>query len=196
MLARPTGEYRADACLPSITAMSEPTGDQWAAILVGHQWPGSPALETIMTAAVSRRAISRAFHDYADVLRSAAMPLSDQRGDTADGIRASFRGGADHARAVAERNAAKTTALEQAHGCAAALRSALQEIADRGSGLIRAITDGDEPLKDERIAAVVAAARAEADGRAALCLQEIYGSIQTVLDACGAGVSAHEFAGG
>lgn len=178
--------------------MTELTGDGWAAALVGHQWPGSSALDILSAAAVSRRSACNAFHDYADVLRSAADVLSDQRGDTADGIRAAFRGGEDHARAVAERNAAKTAALTQAHGYASALRSALQEIAERGSRLIRSILDGDEPapVKTARIAEVVAAAQTEADGRAALCLADLRRSIQAVLDASGADMSVHGFSGG
>lgn len=196
MLPRPQGEYRADTGVPSIAGMSELTGDEWATVLVGHQWPGSAALAALSAAAASRRDLSSRFHDYADVMRSATAVLSDQQGDAADGIRAAFRGGEDHARAVAERNAAKAAALTHAHRCVAELRSALGEIADRGSRQIRSIAGGADPWQAARIAEVIAAARADADGRTALCLQEVYGSIQIVLDACGADVSAREFAGG
>lgn len=197
MLPRPAGEYRTDTAVPSIPAMSELTGDEWAAVLVSHQWPGSPALATLSAAAASRRAVGSAFHGYADALRSVTESLlSDQRGDAADGIRAAFRGGEDHAREVAERNDAKTAALTSAHRCAAELRSALREIADRGSSRIRAITEGHDPaaVKAARIAEAIKAAQHDADTRAALCMQEIYGSIQTVLDSCGADTSAREFA--
>lgn len=198
MLPRVEGEYRADACVPSIAGMSDPTGDEWTAVLVGHQWPRSEALAALSAAAASRHEVGNAFHGYADVLQSATGALSDQRGDAADGIRSAFLDGQDHARAVAERNAAKATALTQAHRCVAGLRSALGEIADRGSAQARAIIDGHDPapVKAARIAEVIQTARTEADGRAASSMQEVYGSIQTVLDACGADISAREFAGG
>lgn len=176
--------------------MSELTGDEWTSVLVGHQWPGSAALAILSAAAASRRELSNSFHGYADVLQSVTAFLSGQQGDTADGIRAAFRGGEDHARAVAERNCAKAAALTHAHRCVAELRSALGEIADRGSTQIRSITEGPDTAKAARITEVIQEARAEADRRAALCIQEVYGSIQTVLDACGSDVSAREFAGG
>lgn len=177
--------------------MTELTGDQWAAVLVGHQRPGSSALAVLSAAAESRRAIGSAFHDYADVLRSVTdSVLCDQIGDTADGIRAAFRDGENHARTVAERNAAKTAALVHAHRCAAELRSTLREIAERGVGQIRSIIDGPDAasVKAARIAELVRAAQSEADVRAASCIQEIYASIQTVLDSCGAQGCAREFA--
>lgn len=175
--------------------MSELAGDEWAETLVGHQWPGSSALATLSAAAASRQSVGSSFHGYADVLGSVTDALSDQQGEAADGIRASFRAGAEHARGVAERNAAKTAALTHAHRCTTELRSALREIADRRAGQIRSILDGRDPMKAERVAEVIAAARTEADGRAALCMQEVYGSIQAVLDACGAEISAREFTG-
>ncbi len=199
MVPRCSGEYRADTSVPSIAAMSDLTGDEWAAVLVGHQWPGSSALTTLSAAAASRREVGSAFHGYADVLCSVAdSVLSDQRGDAAESIRESFRAGADHARRVGERNAAKADALARAQRCAAQLRSALAEIADRRARQIHSIIDGDDPApaKTARIAEVVQEAQTEADSRSALCMQEIYGSIQAVLDACGTDIPARRYTGG
>lgn len=184
--------------MPSIPGMSELTGDEWSATMVGHQWPGASALITLSDAAASRQSAAEAFHGYADGLGSVTGALRDQQGEAAESIRAAFRDGEDHARAVAERNAAKSAALTRAHHTVSALRSALWEIAERGRGQIRMIIDGDDPapVKTARIAEVVAAARTEADGRAGLCAHEVYGSIQAVLDACGASLSAREFSGG
>lgn len=195
MLPRLPGEYRADACVPSIAGMTELARDEWAQALVGHQWPGSSALATLSAAAASRQSVGSAFHGYADMLGSVTGVLSDQQGEAGDGIRASFRAGADHARGVAERNAAKNAALTHAYRCTAELRSVLLEIADRRAGQIRSILDSPDPMKPARVAAVIAAARTEADSRAAQCMQEVYGSIQAVLDACGAEISAREFTG-
>ncbi|MGV0991328.1 MAG: hypothetical protein ACOYBX_09780 [Mycobacterium sp.] len=177
--------------------MSDLPGDPWAALLVGHQWPGSSALAILSTAATSRHSVGISFHGYADALRSVSdTVLSDQEGDTADGIRASFRHGEGHARGIAERNSAKKAALDRAHRCASELRSALAEIADRGGEQIRVILNGKEPAaaKVAGIAAVARAAQSEADARAALCMQDVYGSIQTVLDTCGHDCSARQFA--
>lgn len=177
--------------------MSDLPGDQWAPLLVGHQWPGSSALAVLSAAAASRQAVGTSFHSYADALGSVAQTvLADQEGAAAENIRAAFRGGEEHARAVAERNAAKKEALDCAHRRASELRSALTEIADQGSRQIRSIIAGEDPTpaKISRIVEVVLAAQTDADARAAMCAQEIYGSIQGVLDTCGPTISAREFA--
>ena len=177
--------------------MSDLPGDRWAPVLVGHQWPGSSALAILSAAAASRHAVGTSFHSYSDVLRSISQTvLADQEGAAAENLRASFRGGAEHAHAVAERNAAKKEALDGAHRRASELRSALSEIADRGSRQIRSIIAGEEPApaKIARVVEVVLAAQTDADARAAMCMQEVYGSIQSVLDTCGPQTSAREFA--
>lgn len=177
--------------------MSDLPVDPWAAILVGHQWPGSSALATLSAAASSRHSVGAAFHGYADALRSVSdTVLSDQHGATAESIRASFRTGEGHARGIADRNTAKKAALDRAHRCVSELRAALAEIADRGTRQIHSIQDGSESaaVKIAAIVAVVQAAQTDADTRAALCLQDVYGSIQTVLDTCGHDSSARQFA--
>lgn len=179
--------------------MSDLPGGQWAHVLVGHQWPSSSAMAVLSAAVASRHAVGASFHSYADVLRSVSQTLlTDQEGVAADNIRASFRGGEEHARAVAERNAAKKEALDCAHRRASELRSALTEIADRGAGQIRSIIAGEDPApaKIARVVEVVLAAQTDADARAAMCMQEIYGSIQSVLDTCGPTTSARQFAHG
>ena len=179
--------------------MSDLPGGQWAPVLVGHQWPGSSALAVLSAAVASRHAVGTSFHSYAEVLRSVSQTvLAEQEGVAADNIRASFRGGEEHARAVAERNAAKREALECAHRRASELRSELTEIADRGSRQIRSIVAGEDPApaKIARVVEVVIAAQTDADARAAICMQEIYGSIQSVLDICGPMTSARQFAHG
>lgn len=177
--------------------MSELPGGQWGPVLVGHQWPGSSTLAVLSAAAASRRAVGTSFQSYADVLRSVSQTvLGDQEGAAAENIRACFRGGEEHARAVAERNTAKMEALDRAHRRAVELRSALTEIAEQGSRQIRSIIAAEAPaqIKIDRIVEVVLAAQTDADSRAALCLQEVYGSIQAVLDSCGPSISAREFA--
>lgn len=177
--------------------MSDLPGGQWAALLVGRHWPDSCALAAVSAAAASRLAVSASFDGYADTLRTVAgTVLSDQEGATADGVRKSFLDGAEHARGVAERNAAKQEALSRAHRCASDLRCALAEIADRGGRQIDAIIagTGSGSEKTAAILAVVSESHAEADARAALCLGEVYGHIQTVLDAGGQQTSARQFA--
>lgn len=177
--------------------MSDLPGDPWAALLVGHHWPGSSGLAILSAAAASRQAVGASFHGYADALRSVCDGvLSDQDGETADGVRASFRSGETHARGVAERNTAKREALTRARHCASELRSALTEIADRGGSRIRTIIGGGESnaAKVAAIVEVVRAAHTEADARAAEGLQEVYGSIQSVLDTSGSPTSARQFA--
>lgn len=177
--------------------MSDLPGGRWAALLVGRHWPGSPALATVSAAAASRRAVSASFDGYADALRSVAgTVLSDQEGATATAVRKSFLDGAEHARGVAERNDAKQEALSQARRCASELRCALAEIAERGARQIDAIIagTGSGSEKTAGILAVVSASHAEADTRTALCLGDVYGHIQTVLDSCGQQISARQFA--
>ncbi|MGI9163520.1 MAG: hypothetical protein ACR2JI_11470 [Mycobacterium sp.] len=179
--------------------MSDLPGDQWAPVLVGHQWPNSSALAVLSAAVASRHTVGASFHSYADVLRTISQTvLADQEGVTAENIRASFRDGEEHARAVAERNAVKKEALDCAHRRASELRSALTEIADRGSRQIREIIAGEDPApaKIARVVEVVLAAQTDADTRASMCMQEIYGSIQSVLDTCGPTTSARQFAHG
>ncbi len=186
----------APPCLAS-PLMSDLPGDPWAALLVGHHWPGSSALAILSAAAASRHAVGASFHGYADALRSVAdTVLSDQEGHTADGVRTSFRSGETHARGVAERNTAKREALTRAQHCASELRSTLAEMADRGGRQIRTIVGGKEPApaKVSAIVDVVRAIHTEADARAAVCMQEIYGSIQSVLDTGGSPISARQFA--
>ena len=177
--------------------MSDLPGGQWGPVLVGHQWPGSSALAVLSAAAASRHAVGTSFQSYADVLRSVFHTvLADQEGAAAENIRACFRGGEEHARAVAERNAAKRVALDCAHRRVSELRSALTEIAERGSSQIRSIIAGADPAqaKVARIREVVLAAQTDADAHAAMCMQEVYGSIQGVLDTCGPATSARQFA--
>lgn len=141
--------------------------------------------------------MSSAFDSYADTLRVVAgTVLHDQEGATADSVRTSFRGGEEHARGVAERNGVKHQALVRAHRCASELRCALAEIAERGGRQIDSILGGpgSSSEKTAGILAVVRASHAEADASAALCLADVYGHIQSVLDACGQQTSARQFA--
>lgn len=177
--------------------MSDIPADPWAALLVGHQWPGATALAVLSGAATSRHTVGTSFHGYADTMRSVAdAVLSDQDGHAAEVIRASFRSGEDHARGVAERNAAKNAALTRAHHSASELRSALAEIAEHGSGRIRSILESTQPApaKIAAIVEVAQAAQADADTRAAVCMDNLYGSIQHVLDRSGHETSARQFA--
>lgn len=179
--------------------MTDVPGGPWSAVLIGHQWPAFPALAALSSAATNRGTISDAFEAYSERIRAAATGiLAAQQGVTAHTVQEAFHSGAEHARGVAERNAAKREALQQAHRLISELRSTLTEIADSGSRQIGAILDADESnrVKIAQIADVAAAAQSHANSHAARCLDEIYEQIQRVLHAGGSDRSAREFGRG
>lgn len=169
----------------------------WTAILIGHQWPGDTALETLDAGARNRHAVGAAFDSYAESLRSTSRTfLGMQEGVTAHHTREAFASGERHAQRIAEKNSVKKDALRQAHSATTELRSQLSDIAERGTGRIRDILDSKLSHAEQtaHLVDLVTKARTEANLRAAACSQTMLGSIQAVLNESRSDIPARQFA--
>jgi len=162
-----------------------PSGE-WSALLVGHQWPGSPSLATLRVAATDRAALGVAYDGYADTLRSVQTgALAGQEGLTAESTRRSFGLGESRARDIAARNLAKGRSYAVAGEWVTALRSDLAAIAADGNSEIRRILDTNSPApqKISAIVQTVTTAQEQANARAASCCANLRDAIHTVLAA-------------
>ena len=176
--------------------MTDAELDGWGFLLVGHQWPTSTSLGTVSAAAASRGTVATAFENYAQLLQSIRSgPLADQRGVTAEDALEAFQHGRDRALDVSEKNVSKRTAYEGALQSANELRSALSSIAQEGKSQIRNIETSNDPLpvKVSKIVDVVVNAQSDADTRAATHSDNVFNSIQQVLNKSGFDTPARQF---
>ncbi|MCB1264241.1 MAG: DUF5631 domain-containing protein [Mycobacterium sp.] len=173
-----------------------PTGE-WSALLVGHQWPDSGTLGSLLGAAAHRGDLARAFDDYGNTLRGVrATHLDPQDGKTAEEIRQLFQRGEARVREISATSQTKQKAYRSARRCAEDLRADLADIAAAGNAAIRGILDSDAPTaqKVSAIVETVTTAQLDANSRAAVHSAGVFEAIQCVLDAHGEAASAREFA--